>query len=119
MRRGARILAPKSVEVFGSDQIRSVLIMTQQYIRGELSLRLGALSTKQECDAVYVALIDLRQRVECAPLSALPDLAAEAMDLVDAVCLASLEKGDLAAFDRECRDGASLHVFATCAGLLP
>lgn len=91
--------------------------MTQQYIRGELSLRLGGLC---ESRCGFRALLGgLRHQVEEAPLAALPELAVEAMDVVDAACWMALASGDLATFDWECREMASLHEFATCAGLLP
>ena len=91
--------------------------MTQQYLKGELSLRLGEVGNHPDC-ATVPAVADLRRRVEDAPLSALPDLALEAMDVLDAVCWASLEDGDTAAFERESRLGRELHEFAVCAGLL-
>jgi hypothetical protein len=91
--------------------------MTQQYIKGELSLCL------EFCDEpgcfVGPALSELRRRVEDAPLTELPELAREAVGLVEEVCWASLEAGDMAAFERGCDNGAQLHEFAVCAGLLP
>jgi hypothetical protein len=98
--------------------------MTQQYIRGELSLRLEGLCRLEElrdghlAAAELCALRELRRWVELAPTVELPRVAADAMDMVDAACWASLASGDLAAFDRECREGASLYEFVTCAGLL-
>lgn len=92
--------------------------MTQQYLKGQLSLHLG-----EACDepdyATHRALAQLRRRVEDAPVAALPALAAEAMEAVDAACWAALAHGDVATFDRECRTCVELHEFATCAGLLP
>lgn len=91
--------------------------MTQQYIRGEFSLLLGSL-----CDEGSVALhtlVDLRRRVERAPMYMLPDLAVEAMDIVDAACWVSLAQGDLTEFERESKEAVTVHEFATCAGLLP
>lgn len=91
--------------------------MTQQYIRGELSLRLEELRDERFAGPAH-ALLDLRHRVEEAPADDLPELAGEAMEVVDVACWASLDQGDLDAFERECRDGASLREFAMCAGLL-
>lgn len=94
-----------------------VVVMTQQYLKGELSLQLGEACDEPD-DATRGALVELRRRVEDAPVAALPALAAEAMRAVDAVCWVALAHGDLATFDRECRMCAELHEFATCAGLL-
>ena len=91
--------------------------MTQQYIRGELSPRLGGLCEGRCC--FKVLLLALRHQVETAPPGALPELAVKALDVVDAACWSSLTSGDLATFDWECREMASLHEFAVCAGLLP
>lgn len=96
--------------------------MTQQYLKGELSLRLSEACDDPVCGvapAVAPALADLRRRVEDAPLTALPALAFEAVEVLEAACWTSLANGDMAAFEGECRKGAQLHEFATCAGLLP
>jgi hypothetical protein len=92
--------------------------MTQQYIRGEFSVCLGAVCG-EHCPKVGHALHDLRMQVECAPSSLLPRLAAEALQVVDAACWTSLERGDVAAFAREAGEAAVLRELATCAGLLP
>lgn len=92
--------------------------MTQQYLKGEFSLRLGEACGEPDNPAVP-AVADLRRRVEEAPLTALPALVLEAVDVLDAVCWASLATGDVAAFERECWRGTQLREFATCAGLLP
>ena len=92
--------------------------MTQQYIRGELSVHLSGFCDER-CPRVSRALHALRLQVECAPSCLLPQLAAEAMQIVDAACWTSLERGDLAAFVRDAEEGAILREFATCAGLLP
>lgn len=98
---------------------RSVVIaVTQQYLKGELSLRLGEACDEPD-DATRGALAALRHRVEDAPVAALPALAAEAVNAVDAACWSALTCGDLATFDRRCRTCTQLREFATCAGLIP
>lgn len=92
--------------------------MTQQYIRGELSLRLGELCEGQPSLASLQILRDVRRRVESAPSVELPHLAAEAMDAADGACWACLACGDVAAFVRKCCVEASLYEFAASAGLL-
>lgn len=92
--------------------------MTQQYIQGELSLRLGELCEAHLPLCNVQALRDVRRRVETAPGVELPHLAAEAMDVVDAACWECLAFGDVVGFVRECCMEASLYEFATCAGLL-
>lgn len=90
----------------------------EQYLRGELSVRLGEVCNGPG-NAVAPAVADLRRRVEDAPLDALPELALEALDVLDAMCWASLEDGDTAGFERGSRLSEELHEFAMCAGLLP
>jgi hypothetical protein len=96
-----------------------VVVVTQQYLKGELSLRLGEACEAPPDHSVERALIELRRRVEDAPLTALPALAVEAENVLDAACWAWLEHGDMTAFCRTCSTCARLHEFACCAGLLP
>lgn len=92
--------------------------MTQQYIIGELSVLIAGLRPGR-CSLLALAVDDLRCRVECAPLWALPPLVSEAIELADAACWTSLEDGDADAFIREATEGEHLREFAACAGLLP
>jgi len=91
--------------------------MTQQYLVGELSCLFAGLypaPNEQLGDAVG----ELRHQVEFSPLSMLPRLAQEALDLTDAICWATLEDGDATGF-RRCVDAAeALLDFGVGAGLL-
>lgn len=92
--------------------------MTQRYVAGELSALIGDLC-RQDSSGFAAALRELRYRVECAPLSGLALLAAQALDMADATCWAALERGDLDAFTHRAADAAVLREFAVCAALLP
>jgi hypothetical protein len=93
--------------------------MTQQYLAGELSVLLARLQavTADEVSACEVAR--LRRAAETGPLCALTGLELRALELADALCWASLARGDPAAFDRQAVVGAELREFGVCAGLLP
>ncbi|MGH7391778.1 MAG: hypothetical protein ACREM3_20335 [Candidatus Rokuibacteriota bacterium] len=91
--------------------------MTQQYVAGELSLRLGrlqAVATDQE-RACEVAR--LRYEAERMPRAALGSVVVRALGLADRLCWDSLECGDPLAFSREAAIGADLWEFGICARL--
>jgi hypothetical protein len=92
--------------------------MTQQYLVGELSQRLGQLQdvAAEHDDDRYVAT--LRHEVETAQLCALHSLAVRSLELSDQLCWDSLSRGDITAFDREAAICAELCEFCMCAGLL-
>ena len=92
--------------------------MTQQYLCGELTSRLGRLERvaagQQSCDDVR----RLRRSAECAPPYALRAVARRVLQLADALCWEALEHGDVATFIEEAAIAADLLEFATCAQLL-
>jgi hypothetical protein len=91
--------------------------MTQQYVVGEFSLLLAELPPGP---AGWVAAVqDLRREVESSPLPVLSQLAREALDLTDVICLAALEEGDVSGFRRYARIAVALGEFTANAGLLP
>lgn len=92
--------------------------MTQQYIVGELSALIAGLCPKHS-PGLAAALSDLRRRVECVPLPMLTALITEAMDMADAACWTSLERGEIDACVQEATEAAMLSEFAECAGLRP
>jgi hypothetical protein len=74
--------------------------MTQQYIAGELSLRLGelqAVATDQERAGEIACL---RDEAERAPQAALGPVVVRALGLANRFCWDSLECGDAVAFSR-------------------
>jgi hypothetical protein len=92
--------------------------MTQEYLIGEVSVRLERL---QECagPGATRTLARLRQRVETEPLTLLAGKVPYALALADAACWTSLLAGDTAAFTRQAKLSAELREFGVCAHLLP
>lgn len=91
--------------------------MTQQYVAGELSLRLGqlqALVTDQERSREVARL---RHEAETTPLPALGPVAVRALGLADHLCWDSLGRGDASAFSRQATICAELWEFGICASL--
>jgi hypothetical protein len=94
------------------------MVMTQQYLAGELSVILGKVQAAATSDAYARQARDLRLEVECAPVTALPSAAARALSLINGLCWESLTRGDTAAFARQAAVGAELREFGACAHLL-
>jgi hypothetical protein len=91
--------------------------MTQHYVAGELSLRLGelqAVATDQE-GAREVAR--LRYEAETVPLATLGSVVVRALGLADRLCWNSLGCGDALAFSRQAAICADLWEFGICARL--
>jgi len=91
--------------------------MTQQYVAGELSLRLGelqAVATDQE-RAREVA--HLRYEAETVPRAALGSVVIRALGVADRLCWDALGCGDALAFGRQAVIGAGLWEFGVCARL--
>ncbi len=91
--------------------------MTQQYLIGELSVRLERLQAAAAKD-VARDLARLRSQVETGTLGGLAPAAARALALADGMCWDSLSCGDTAAFDRQAKIAADLRLFGVCARLL-
>lgn len=91
--------------------------MTQQYLIGELSVRLEQLqAVAASGSAADVAC--LRREVETGPVAALAPAAAKAIALADSLCWQSLACGDISAFCSQAAVSADLHLFGVCACLL-
>jgi hypothetical protein len=91
--------------------------MTQQYLIGELSLRLAELRAavgRDPADEVG----RLQHEVESSAASALASAAARAIALAEVFCWQSLTRGDVAAFSRQARVSADLRLFGVCARLM-
>ncbi len=91
--------------------------MTQQYLIGELSVRLQQMQAAAAADTA-VNLAGLRQQVECSPLAGLSAAAMRAIALADTLCWESLTRGDAEAFARQASISADLRLFGVCACLL-
>ncbi len=91
--------------------------MTQDYLIGELSVRLGQL----QADAVHDAaaeLAALRWQIEAGPPQGLSAATLQALALGDRLCWQSLCRGDMAAFSRQAEISADLRLFGVCSRLL-
>ena len=91
--------------------------MTQEYLIGELSVRLEQLQTTAACSAAR-DMTRLRWQVESGSLAGLAPAARLALALADDLCWESLSCGDVPAFARQARAAAELRQFAICARLL-
>ena len=91
--------------------------MTQQYIVGELSALLGEL---QPPPGEWLPAVNrLRGEVESSPVPQLPEFAREALQLIDTICWAALERGDVSGFYRSATIAGALRDFTDNARLLP
>jgi hypothetical protein len=91
--------------------------MTQQYIAGELSLRLGQLQTVVTDQDRACAVARLRYEAETVPLAALGSVVVRALGLADRLCWDSLGCGDALTFSRQAAICAELWEFGICARL--
>jgi hypothetical protein len=91
--------------------------MTQEYLIGELSVRLGELQAGAAQDTAR-ELAAIRQQVEAGPPQGLSAAAMQALTLADRLCWDSLRAGDMAAFSRHAEISADLRLFGICSRLL-
>jgi len=92
--------------------------MTQQYIIGELTLRLMLLQASAPSDESAGEFQRLRLETETASFEALPYMAMHALDLVRGLCRDSLARGDLKTLTDQATMAADLREFAVSASLL-
>jgi hypothetical protein len=92
--------------------------MTQQYIIGELSVRLEQLQAAMAPEAAR-DVARLRHQVETGTPAALAVAASRALALADGLCWESLSQGDTATFARQAKASADLRQFGVCARLFP
>ena len=91
--------------------------MTQQYLVGQFSVLLGQL--ERVAADWQPAVHKLRRSVELSPIALLPEVADEALSLIDDMCWASLLQGDALRFDRYGASAAELREFIDSACLIP
>jgi hypothetical protein len=94
------------------------LAMTEQYIIGELSLRLVQLQAAAPNEESAREFARLRLEAESAPFAALPNTALRALGLVRGLCRDSLARGDLRTLTCQATMAAELREFAVSASLL-
>lgn len=92
--------------------------MTQQYLVGELSLRLAQLREVAGQTAFERAVTQLRREAEMEPLESLSRLLLRALALGDQLCWDSLARGEATAFNSQAAVCADLYDFGVCASLL-
>jgi hypothetical protein len=95
----------------------SAIVMTRQYLRGEVLVLLSRLEGAAPCPDSAGALVVLRRAAETLPLEVLPRILERALDQAETWCWSSLE-GDPELFQRECQIAADLYEFGLCSGLL-
>ena len=93
------------------------IVMTRQYLRGEVLLLLSRLEGVAPCRQSAAGLTPLRRRAETVPLEALPQVLRDALAQVEAWCWSALG-ADGALFQRECQVAADLYEFGLCSGML-
>jgi hypothetical protein len=91
--------------------------MTQEYLIGELSVRLEELQGAATCGAAR-DVTRLRWQVEAGSPAGLASAARRALALADVLCWESLSRGDVPAFARQAKVSADLRQFGVCARLL-
>lgn len=91
--------------------------MTQQYVAGELSLRLGQLQAVTTDQERAREVGRLRYEAERVPRAALGCVMVRALGLADRLCWDSLACGDARAFSRQAAVCADLWEFGICARL--
>ncbi len=91
--------------------------MTQQYVAGELSTRLGQLQAAATDQERAREVARLRYEAERVPRAALGSVVVRALGLADRLCWDSLKCGDALAFSHEAAICADLWEFGICARL--
>jgi hypothetical protein len=95
------------------------MVMTQQYVVGELSMLLAGLQAVAGDAEQATRVAQLRREAECRPPWNLVDIEARALALADRLCWASLGDGKPTLFERQAVLGSQLLEFGVCAGLVP
>jgi hypothetical protein len=93
------------------------IVMTRQYLRGEVLVLLSRLEGAAPCRESASVLMPLRRQAETVPLEALPRILKRALEQAEAWCWTSIED-DPELFRRECQIAADLYEFGLCSGLL-
>lgn len=92
--------------------------VTQEYLVGEVSLRLAQLQAVALEPSLARTISQLRNEAETSPPGALSVVLIRALEMTDAICFDSLARGDMTAFSSQLATGAELREFGICAGLL-
>ena len=93
------------------------MVVTQQYLIGELSLLLSNVAAVATTDANVEEALRLRRRAETSAPEDLTPVAASALCLTDVLCVTSLSRGDTTAFTAQVDVSRRLYEFGVCSGL--
>jgi hypothetical protein len=93
------------------------MVVTQQYLIGELSLLLSNVAAVATTDATVEEALRLRRRAERSAPEDLAAVAASALCLTDVLCVTSLSRGDMTAFTVQVEVSRRLYEFGVCSGL--
>ena len=91
------------------------MVVTQQYLVGELSVLLSTVAVDQPGAE---ELARLRRQAETLPPGQLAAVTIRALRLIDTLCWCSLSRGDIAAFSSFTELSFRLDEFGMCSGLL-
>lgn len=94
------------------------MVVTQQYLVGELSLLLLNVAAVATTDADVEEALRLRRQAETSAPEDLAAVAASALCLMDVLCVMSLSRGDMTAFTAQVDVSRRLYEFGVCSGLL-
>ena len=94
------------------------MMMTRQYLAGELSLLLAQVQAVTTCEAAGREAWALRRAAETESIHDLRSVTACALAFAEGLCWDSLATGDTLAFSLQAVVCAQLHEFGVCAGLL-
>ena len=94
----------------------AVMVMTQQYLAGELSLLLAQLRTVAANESSRQQVAGLRREAETMPPQALASVAVRSVELAEAMCWNSIARGDAAAFSGQSEACAALYESACAPG---
>jgi hypothetical protein len=92
--------------------------VTQQYLVGEVSLRLAQLQAVVVEPSLARAVATLRGEAEASPPGALSGVLIRALEMTDEICLDSLARGDIPAYSSQVACAAELRCFGVCAGFI-
>lgn len=94
------------------------MVVTDQYLIGELSQRLGQLAATMPDASTTGEVVLLRRSAETCPFAELATVLRRALRVADAACWRSLAAGDTTTFARQSHVSTDLHGFGVCAGLI-
>jgi len=96
----------------------AAMAVTEQYLIGELSWRLGQLADAMPDVTTAREVARLRRRCESCTLAELVVVLRNALGVADTACWESLAAGDAIAFVHQSTASADLYGFGVCAGLI-